>query len=255
MRHDLYAELFQLEGHHFWHRTKRALVLDAVVAVERARGGPGRALELGCGAGRLQEELAARGWEAWGSDHSPQALAFCRQRGLTRLVEHDATRPLPGELGRFDLILALDLLEHLKDDEGALLAWREALAPGGHVLLHVPAHPGLFGYWDTMLGHQRRYRRQELRAVCARSGLEVLRLTPTFAWLLPPAAAFRALRRGADPTRASSDFAFAPAPLNALLAALGALEARWLREHDLPFGLSLLALCRRVEDAPREQAA
>ena len=244
MRQDLYQELFQLETRHFWHRTKRALVLDAVGAIERARGGPGRALELGCGAGRLQEELGGRGWEAWGSDHSPEALAWCRRRGLSRLVQLDATRPIPADLGRFDLLLALDLLEHLEDDAGALAAWRAALAEGGWLLLHVPAHPRLFSYWDEMVGHKRRYRRRILLDLFDRNGLELVRLTPTFAWLLPPVAAFRALRRGSDPRRASSDFQFAPAPLNALGTALGALEARWLRGRDLPFGLSLLALAR-----------
>lgn len=243
MRPDLYPELLAQEDRHFWHRTKRALVLDAVARVERTRGGPGRALELGCGVGRIQEELAARGWESWGSDRAEEALAFCRARGLERLIAHDATAVPPG-LGRFDLLLALDLLEHLEDDARALEAWREALHPGGHLLLHVPAHPRLFGYWDAMLGHHRRYRKHELRARLVAAGLEPVRITPTFAWLLPPAAAFRALRRGSDPDRARSDFSFAPAPLNALGSLLGGLEARWLRRADLPFGLSLLALAR-----------
>ncbi len=246
MRQDLYAELFEEESRHFWHVAKRALVLQALERIAR----PGsRILELGCGAGKLQEELGRRAYEAWGSDLEPEALAWCARRGLERVFLHDASKPVPEDKGSFDAVLAVDLLEHLDDDATALAEWRRALRPGGRLVLHVPAHPSLYSYWDEMLGHRRRYTADTLAERLRAAGFVVERLTPTFAWLVLPAALFRkVLRRRSDASTTRSDFKVQGRLLGVAGRAFGWLETRWLRWLDLPFGLSLLAVARR-EDA------
>ena len=92
------------------------------------------------------------------------------------LVRGGAERvPLRG--AAFDWVLALDVLEHLKDDAGALAEAARLLKPGGRLVLTVPAWPGLWSEHDVALGHHRRYRRADLVRRVRSAGLEVERTT------------------------------------------------------------------------------
>lgn len=70
----------------------------------------------------------------------------------------------PEELGgeRFDYLLALEVLEHIEDDHGALRTWRSWIKPGGRILVTVPAHMRSWSRADEFGGHFRRYERPEL---------------------------------------------------------------------------------------------
>jgi SAM-dependent methyltransferase len=241
MRADLYGELYELEATHFWHRAKRELVLQIL-----ARTSVHRTLELGCGAGLLLEEMTRIGFDAWGSDASEDALAFCRRRGLERVFAHDAETPLDWSGPPFDAVLALDLIEHLDDDVAALRQVHGVLAPEGLLLLHVPAHASLFGYWDEMLHHRRRYARADLERVLGEAGFEPRQISPSFGWLLPPAAAFRKLRGLLPRGRERSDFRFSSATVNAVGEWLCSLERDAAIDGRLPFGLSWLVVAGRA---------
>src|SRR5205809_802920 len=69
-------------------------------------------------------------------------------------------------------IVCFNVLEHIDDDVSTLRRLRELLAPGGALLLLVPAHPTLFGPIDTAFGHYRRYGKQELRRKLRAAGFE-----------------------------------------------------------------------------------
>jgi SAM-dependent methyltransferase len=71
----------------------------------------------------------------------------------------------------FDALVALEVLEHLEDDLGALNHWVDWVAPGGIVIISVPAKAARFGPWDAAVGHFRRYEREELRHLMASAGL------------------------------------------------------------------------------------
>jgi len=95
---------------------------------------------------------------------------------------------------RFDLLLALDVLEHVEDDDRFLRTLVEGLVrPGGTVLLSVPAWPALFTRHDVMLGHHRRYRPSQLERLAREAGLEQLSRGGLFHSLLLPRALTRAL--------------------------------------------------------------
>jgi SAM-dependent methyltransferase len=77
----------------------------------------------------------------------------------------------------FDTVVALNVLEHIPDDLGALRRIYDLLSPGGHVLLFVPADQKLFGTMDTQVGHMRRYSRETLRQVLEEAGFEPKKIT------------------------------------------------------------------------------
>jgi len=196
----------------------------------------------------MLSHLASFG-KAEGVDIDAEAIGYCRERGLedVRLGEASA---LPFEDASFDLVTALDVVEHLDDDAAAFReAWR-VLRPGGHMLVTVPAHPFLWGDQDEVNMHKRRYVAGELRARLLETRFEVVRLSYMNALLLPPIAAVRLLRRLEHRLRprisAQSDFRYpAPGPLNYALGWVFGAEGAVLKRADIPFGVSILALARK----------
>ena len=85
-----------------------------------------RAVDLGCGAGLWTKELEALG-AAWALDYSHDALRFCRDRGITRLIRGSASE-IPLEDASFDVITALGVIEHLDDDDAFLRERRAIVA-------------------------------------------------------------------------------------------------------------------------------
>jgi SAM-dependent methyltransferase len=136
----------------------------------------GRLLEIGCGAGDLLVHLAAAGFEPECVETSEAA----RREAAERLRRHGLNAvPAVGldEVpGRFDVVVACEVLEHIADDEAALRAWTGRLVPGGRLLVTVPAHARRFGASDTWAGHFRRYDRDDLERLAAAADLEVERL-------------------------------------------------------------------------------
>ena len=180
-----------------------------------------------------------------GLDLSAEALFHARRRGCRWLVRGDA-RNLPIKSGSVGLVTALDLLEHLDDDEGALREMCRVLASGGRVFLTVPAHKFLWSEHDEALQHRRRYSLAELRGKVERAGLKVERLTYAIFLLFVPTALFRLVQRVAGrrkkPRTALIIF---PWPINAAFTATLYIEAQLLKRFRLPMGVSLICIARK----------
>jgi len=185
----------------------------------------------------------ARYGDAEGVDVDADAIDFCRARGLTHVSQASAEK-LPFDDVNFDLVTALDVVEHTDDDLAVLLEMKRVLRPGGRLLLTVPAFKFLWGRQDEINLHRRRYTAREMRARLQSAGFEVLRLSYLNAFLFPAVASVRLVRHILPrPTTLESDFAFpAPRPLNGLLGGVFGLERFILKRFDLPFGVSIIAL-------------
>jgi SAM-dependent methyltransferase len=195
-----------------------------------------RVLDVGAGIGTFSA-LAAEEAEVVALEPDPEFWAGLRarfaERGNVTVVPGTVEELDPVHVG-FDSILCLNVLEHIPDDEGTLARFRELLAPGGRLLLLVPAHPSLYGAIDRALEHQRRYRRSGLRALLERTGFEVEQLRAvnplgTAGWLVSG----RIFGRDQIPA----------GPLKLYDRLVPAL--RTLDRVDLGFGLSLWAVARR----------
>jgi SAM-dependent methyltransferase len=196
------------EDGHWWYRGRRAIVLDAVRRALAEGASRPRILDAGCGGGAVLAELALLG-PAVGLEPSPASRERALARGVAEVVDGDLAR-LPFADREFDLVTALDVLEHLDDDRGALAELRRVVRPGGALVVTVPAHPRLWSSHDELNHHRRRYTSGTLRAVAAGGGWEVDRLTHFNSLLLPVAAVARRLDRG-------DGLEIPPAPLNRAL--------------------------------------
>jgi SAM-dependent methyltransferase len=137
-----------------------------------------RVLDVGCGVGNLTDMLLDRG-VVIAVDKDPECIARLKQRlghrrNLLAAVA-DATAPEFAALARFgaDSCVCANVLEHIWDDRKALAAMTAAIAPGGAVVLLVPAFQALYGPIDANLGHYRRYSRRGLVQLAESAGLRI----------------------------------------------------------------------------------
>src|SRR5437763_2941425 len=176
MMQHTYPILYKVEESHWWYIGRRRIIASFVERICREiKDRTPRILDVGCGTGANLVMLSEFG-DAEGVDISEDALSFCRERGLQN-VRHGAAEKLPYEDETFDLVTALDVVEHLDDDVAGLREMRRVLHPGGHLLLFVPTFMFLWGVQDEVSNHRRRYRMPELRSAVEKAGFRVERTT------------------------------------------------------------------------------
>ena len=210
----------------------------------------GRTLDIGCGTGGLTVELMRRGHRWSRRTPRPRSPTCAGAISASRACPTDAVRVgLIEDIDaaeRYDNVVALDVIEHIEDDGAAVRAMRDALVPGGTLLLSVPALSALYGPKDVAIGHYRRYDRKYLVDLLEREGLRVESLrwwnvigVPAV-WLTS-----RVLRRRVDESFRYGERSWAQHRLNDLLRLwFQQVEAR-LRP---PLGLTLIACARPSGD-------
>jgi SAM-dependent methyltransferase len=140
----------------------------------------------------------------------------------------------------YDLIVLLDVLEHIGEDVASLATLARKLAPGGRMVITVPAAPWMWSAHDVAHHHKRRYTAGTLRTALAGAGLRVRHMSHFNALLYPLIAAARLVRRLRGGV--GGDDAMPSAPVNRLLGALFGAERHWVTWASLPAGVSLLAV-------------
>jgi 2-polyprenyl-3-methyl-5-hydroxy-6-metoxy-1,4-benzoquinol methylase len=239
---------------HPWWRARAGLLLKLLAAHGVAP--PASVLEAGCGWGVNVEALEHAGYRVTGMDAAREALAAL-DAPQRQLIEADLRQPFPAHAPLFDAVLALDVLEHLDDDTGALRRLAGLLRPGAPLIVSVPALPELFTPFDEVQGHRRRYTMESLRAAIAGAGLEAERVFWWGEWLVPM---LRRSRRRAPDARLSPAESYAwylrlpPWPAPWLLRLLLAWETRRSLAGRSRVGTSLFAVIRRREDEARQTA-
>jgi len=206
---------------------------------------PARILDAGCGSGRNMVELARLG-TVTGVELSEASVALARERDVGEVIAGSVLE-MPFADDSFDLAVSLDVIEHLEDDLGALRELRRTVAPGGALLVTVPAYQWLWSGHDEINHHHRRYTRRTLQRVAEQAGWSQLRTTYFNSLLLPVAIVLRVLERvnRAKTTETSLDLWIPPEPVNWLLERPLTLEAALIaRGGRIPAGLSLLAVFR-----------
>ncbi len=198
--------------------------------------------EVGCGSGLVQRQFEDRlDLSVDGFDLNTEALqrSVSRRSRLACYDVHDRKEALHG---RYDLILLLDVLEHVQEERAFLNATSFLASPGGHLVINVPASPRLYSRYDEAVGHLRRYTPVSLLEIGKGSGLELVRWSY---WGLPLVAL--AIARKLAVTLVSRDrvirLGFEP-PGRVLNRALRLFS----RLEPLPqkfYGTSLLAVFRK----------
>lgn len=136
-------------------------------------------LDLGCGSCVLTHLLLKEGVRVVSVDPSAEMISMAREflgeNGFSGAELHqlDIDGCVARHRGKFDQVVCLDVIEHIRDDSAAVAGIAALQKPGGRLLLSVPAIPALYGPKDVRVGHYRRYSRRALVEMLERQGYEV----------------------------------------------------------------------------------
>lgn len=247
-----FQQLARVEDRHFWFQARNHLIFKISRKLVSALAPGYRVLEVGCGSGNVLRTLRQAcpdgtvvGLELWFD-----GLRLAQGRSAGPLVQGDVRHCPFGK--PFHLIGMFDVLEHVPEDLETLRALREALTPGGRLMLTVPAHQYLWSYFDQAAHHCRRYSSQEIRDRLVQAGFQVEFLSQFMTCIFPLVWLVRKLsswhqRPDSDDAKTLTVREFRVVPvMNGLLTALLKLETLWLSGgHRLPIGTSLIVVARR----------
>ena len=174
MERIVYETMAELDDRHWWYRARRE-VLAALIRRKALPPAGARLLEVGCGTGHNLAMLSQFGeLDALELDDAARAVA---ERRLGRPVMDSPLPELRGVPERhYDLIAALDVIEHIDDDQAAVASIATRLKPGGKLLMAVPAHQWMWSAHDVVNHHKRRYSKAALRRLVQASPLRLDRI-------------------------------------------------------------------------------
>lgn len=245
MEKTLLDDINEVEETHWWYRARRDIIFDWVKRIMPAYRDP-RILDIGCGTGFNINHLHQLGYnQVIGLDFSPESLAYCHSHQLKALIRSNAEK-LPIQTSCHDVILMLDILEHLRDDRNALSEIFRVLKPDGSLIIFVPAFQFLWSFQDEISHHQRRYTATELKEKIVQAGFELTKLTYVNSLLFPIVWFGRILLRVFPKHfKITSESQMNPPWMNGLLYRIFLLESSLLRIGDLPVGVSILCICKK----------
>lgn len=250
MEEQEYSTMFELENDYWWFVARRRLV-EEIVKKESLKHSSPRIFDVGCGTGANLAAFSQYG-KSFGIDMATSAIKFCRSRGLTNLVI-SKVEFLAYLSESFDIITALDVLEHIDDDIIAMKELHRVCKTGGTLLVTVPAYGFLWSEHDEALHHRRRYAAYELRNKLTLAGFDVERCTYFITFFFFPILFIRILQSiFKNSTHPKTSHIHLPQILNQLMISILALEQRLLGFINLPFGVSIVCVARKL---PSKQLA
>jgi SAM-dependent methyltransferase len=241
------------EDNHWWFATRTWSLLS--VLDQNFPRHDGEVLDLGCGAGNMIHHLSRYG-RVRGVDVDPRPVAMAQARGYD-VHQGDPSRGTPFPDASFDLVTALDVIEHVDDDVALLREARRVLRPNGILTVTTPAFQSLWSYNDEINAHKRRYSPNELRHRIEQAGFRIRRMTFGFFLVFPLSAPMILLRhrlgKKADLRShhlQEDEYQVEMEPtapwLNKLLRGFGRIEAGMVARIDLPIGTSLMAVAEKT---------
>jgi len=243
MNQRLLSHFNRIERHHWWWQGRQKLLTFLF-----KKENPQKILDIGCGTGEtikfLKNYLPKA--EIYGLDSSLVAIKFARSRKLNNIKKGSATK-LPFKDNSFDLVLLLDVLEHIKDDQKALKEAKRVLKPSGSIIVTAPALPFIYSDHDKNQNHFRRYTKKELISLAQNTKLNLVFLSYFNFFLSFPIIIIRLVSKlpifkflSSYDSGLNYDLANKKG-VNTILTSLFRFEINLLKWIKYPIGISLVA--------------
>lgn len=239
-----FSQLADLESSNWWFRSRNRILLWIL---KNKVGKFHNFLEVGCGTGFVLESIskAFPSAEIHGAEYFEEGLSFAKARVPTaRFSQLDVTKMT--ETNHYDAIGAFDVIEHIEEDQTALVNLAHALKPAGKLIISVPQHQWLWSSTDEAACHVRRYSRNDLETKLMRAGLK-LEYKTSFVSLLTPLMYISRQRSKTLETDPMNELKL-PRSLNFSLELIMILELLLLKSGiKFPIGGSLLVVASKAE--------
>jgi SAM-dependent methyltransferase len=238
----VYQRMASHEDTHWWFVARRRIIARLInIFVRQDRKSDLKILEVGCGTGGNLTMLKQFG-TVTATECDEDARGFAA--GKSGIAVRDGRLPELEEVpeDNFDLVVLLDVLEHVEDDLGALKSLAPRQGRDGRLLVTVPAHPWLWSSHDVTHHHFRRYTRATLRKVAEDAGYNVEAMGYYNSLLFPIVILVRFLKKALG--RNDADDAMPGPAVNGILTNIFSLEQKIVGRLPLPTGLSLYMVAR-----------
>ena len=239
-----YFKFYEVENEHWWFLTRRKIIADIIdKKVNKSKNSI--LLDFGCGTGGVLDELSKK-YITYGADMSELAIGFCRKRNLNNIFTNDHFFNNLEYKGKFDIITALDVIEHVDEDKELLKRLKDLLADDGSIVITVPAYQFLFGPHDITNMHKRRYTRKTFKRVVEDAGYKIYKLS-YFNTIVAPLIIFRRLlvKILGEQDEHSADDDIPNKFFNTVLKFIFGLEKYLLPYISMPFGISILCVAKK----------
>lgn len=238
-------QMHKFEETFWWHVGKTNLVHTTIN--HHFKEFPITMLEIGCGSGSITKSLTKYG-EVYGNDLSKKALEFCKSRGVANLIHGDITTlDMHQHENKFDLVLALDVLEHIQDDVAAIQTVHKLLKDDGMFLVNVPAYKFLWSSHDEALMHKRRYTTFEIARKLEDNGFKILHKSHfvffAFFGIAPIKFLGNFFKKTAYP---ETSYVELPKSINNFMIKLLNFEAKLAQKLRLPLGTTITVVAKKV---------
>ena len=234
-----YAQIASFESNNWWYRSRRDLLGRIISSLRRPFS---RILDAGCGVGSNCDVLLKYSRDVYGLDTSLEALEFCSTRGYTGLFHASINDMFIDK--EFDLIVCMDVLEHVHNDRQAVCMLKEHLSKDGTLIISVPAHMYLWNDNDVFSHHVRRYELKRVEQIVRSSGLVVVKIGYWNQAAYLPCLFFYLLRKLRRKKNLENNLRLIPERLNNLFYKVLRFENLIFLKRTLWQGVSIICVCR-----------
>ena len=242
MENKIFQKMLKLESSHWWFVARRKIIQKAINNLDLPRNI--RILDAGCGNGDNLSLLSTFG-DLVAFEKNEYALKTAKSKKIGEIYKAELPDKLPNTIKtNFDLIVLLDVLEHIDDDSKSLTTVRKLMNNKGIILITVPAFQWLWSEHDVIHHHKRRYSKSELREKLDSSGYRIKYISYFNTLLFPFALVERIGQKIFSPSNPEI-LELPNNKINFLLEKIFSLEAIFMNKISLPFGLSLVAIAEK----------
>ncbi|MBL1141660.1 MAG: class I SAM-dependent methyltransferase [Proteobacteria bacterium] len=243
MENELFDEMYKVESRHWWFVARRKIIGNVIEQLRLEKNSS--ILDAGCGNGDNLEMLSRYG-DVMAMEREENALQKAQARNIGNVFKGELPSHIHADIQKDkDLIVLLDVLEHIDDDAGSLEALGNYMNDNGSLVLTVPAYQFLWTSHDEQHHHKRRYTVTQLKTLIENNGWNVSYIS-YFNTLLFPLALIDRIKQKWFSSGENEGLKMPSTCINAIFEKIFSFESRFIGKIAFPFGLSIIAVAKKT---------